>query len=247
MSSRLLPSMLLSLVAHLALFNFLFWMVSPYWGASPQHSMSSILTVKVVSLKSDTPRVIEEGRLEKTQPMKPKSMQVEKMSDVPIDKPRSRSRSRSIGQKESTRDTAVIPPAPSKSGREISSWQAGIPGPDGDISVSRRVASTSWLTPSKKEQEKRYLADLHAAIAGKKFYPEQARREGREGRVVVGITIRRDGEITNVAVVEPSGSRLLDRAASKAVRQLGRFRPFSNQIVGSALTTQIAFAYLLEN
>ena len=218
-------------------------MVSPYWGASPQHSTSSILTVKVVSLKPDTPRAIVEGRLEKPRPMKPTSMPAERMSDVPIGK----RRSRSIGQKESSRDTAVIPPAPSKSGREISSWQAGIPGPGGEISVSRRVASTSWLTPTKKEQEKRYLADLHAAIAGKKFYPEQARREGREGRVVVGVTIRRDGEITNVTVVGPSGSRLLDRAASKAVRQLGRFRPFSNQIVGSALTTQIAFAYRLEN
>jgi TonB family protein len=170
-------------------------------------------------------------------------MPVEMTSDVPTVK----RRSRSIGQNKSIGDTAVIPPAPSKYGREISSWQAGVPDTAGDTSASRQVASISWVTPSKKEQEKRYLADLHAAIAGKKFYPEQARREGREGRVVVGITIRRDGEITNVTVVEPSGSRLLDRAASKAVRQLGRFRPFSNRIVDSALTTQIAFTYRLEN
>ncbi len=170
-------------------------------------------------------------------------MQAETTPDAPIVE----RRSWSAGQKESSRETAVRPPASSKSGGGISSWQAGITDPDRDISVSRREAATSWPTLSKKEQEKRYLADLRAAIAGKKFYPEQARRDGRAGRVVVGVTIHRDGEITNVTVVEPSGSRLLDRAASKAVRQLGRFRPFSNQIVDSALTTQIAFTYQLEN
>ncbi len=241
--SRLISAMALSLVAHLALFGFLLWMVSPYWGASPKRTTSSILTVKVAPYFPDSPPKIGEGRLEKPRKITPQVMQVETTPDVSTVK----RRSRSIGQNKSIGNEAVTPAAPSKYGREISSLQAGVPDTAGDTSATRQMAVTSRFTPSEMVREKSYLADLYAAIAGHKFYPEQARREGREGRVVISVTIRRDGEFTNVTVVEPSGSRLLDRAASKAVRRLGRFRPFSNQIEDSALTTQIAFTYQLEN
>lgn len=49
-------------------------------------------------------------------------------------------------------------------------------------------------------------------------YPAQAKREGMQGRVIVGVLIRKNGEIGDVRVVHGSGYALLDEAAVKAVR-----------------------------
>lgn len=49
-------------------------------------------------------------------------------------------------------------------------------------------------------------------------YPEQARRRGIEGRVVVRATVSTTGRVLGVAVAQSSGSEALDRAALEAVR-----------------------------
>ena len=49
-------------------------------------------------------------------------------------------------------------------------------------------------------------------------YPEQARRRGIEGRVVVRATVSAAGRVLGVAVAQGSGSEALDRAALEAVR-----------------------------
>ena len=49
-------------------------------------------------------------------------------------------------------------------------------------------------------------------------YPEQARRRGIEGRVVVRATVSPAGRVLGVAVAQGSGSDALDRAALEAVR-----------------------------
>lgn len=55
-------------------------------------------------------------------------------------------------------------------------------------------------------------------------YPAQAARRGVEGVVRVRVEVGADGVPTDVAVVEGSGTRELDRAALEAVRRW-RFRP----------------------
>ncbi len=49
-------------------------------------------------------------------------------------------------------------------------------------------------------------------------YPEQARRRGIEGRVVVRATVSPAGRVVGMAVAQGSGSDALDRAALEAVR-----------------------------
>lgn len=49
-------------------------------------------------------------------------------------------------------------------------------------------------------------------------YPAQAKREGLQGRVIVGVLIRKNGEIGDVRVVHGSGHALLDEAAVNAIR-----------------------------
>ena len=73
-------------------------------------------------------------------------------------------------------------------------------------------------------------------------YPYAARRIGVEGRVVIGVTVGRDGFVANAAIAESSGHRLLDRAALEAVRNW-RFIPAkrAGQPVASTIAVPIVF------
>jgi protein TonB len=55
-------------------------------------------------------------------------------------------------------------------------------------------------------------------------YPERARREGKEGRVLLRVLVDTDGRSEIVQVDSSSGSELLDQAARDAVRRW-RFSP----------------------
>lgn len=49
-------------------------------------------------------------------------------------------------------------------------------------------------------------------------YPEEARQRRLKGRLVLTVSMRRDGSVQNVDIVEPSGIALLDQAAVRIVR-----------------------------
>ncbi|WP_162906860.1 energy transducer TonB [Algihabitans albus] len=55
-------------------------------------------------------------------------------------------------------------------------------------------------------------------------YPESARRQGQEGRVMLRVTVGRDGRTRAVRVLRSSGHDRLDRAAKEAVERW-RFEP----------------------
>lgn len=49
-------------------------------------------------------------------------------------------------------------------------------------------------------------------------YPEEARRRGWEGRVLLRLSINAEGRVTRAEVIQSSGYRILDEAAARAVR-----------------------------
>ncbi len=59
---------------------------------------------------------------------------------------------------------------------------------------------------------------LAAWLQGHKTYPEAARRDGVEGRVVVRFTMDRGGTVTEVSLVRSSGFPMLDEAAAALLR-----------------------------
>lgn len=71
-----------------------------------------------------------------------------------------------------------------------------------------------------------YRSGLQAAIdrAASRSYPKQARRMRKQGTVRVKFNLGRDGRISNPNVVSSSGSRLLDKAAIKALKRLGKYK-----------------------
>ncbi|MES9972109.1 MAG: energy transducer TonB [Candidatus Thiodiazotropha sp.] len=93
--------------------------------------------------------------------------------------------------------------------------------------------------------EAEYKARLRRAIETNKGYPRRAVRMRQEGEVVVGFTIRRNGVIENLRIVESSGSKLLDKAARKAVEKTSGRLPFPDQLERNAWEFTIPINYSL--
>ncbi len=73
-------------------------------------------------------------------------------------------------------------------------------------------------------------------------YPEAARRDRREGRVLLRIAVRASGRVGDVSVVRSSGHEDLDRAAIEALRR-SRFHPATRngEAVEGALEQEVVF------
>jgi periplasmic protein TonB len=65
----------------------------------------------------------------------------------------------------------------------------------------------------------RWTAAVSGLLAERKIYPEEARRRGEEGRVLIRFTVDRSGRVEAASIVAPSGSVLLDEAALALLRQ----------------------------
>lgn len=81
-----------------------------------------------------------------------------------------------------------------------------------------------------RELERSYVAALVAAIERHKRYPLRARKKGYEGEVQVLFTVLRDGTISRIEIGSSSFREILDQAAARAVRDLGRFVPIPPQL-----------------
>lgn len=98
--------------------------------------------------------------------------------------------------------------------------------------VKQHVSTESSQRSAKalREIEQSYINALVSAIERHKRYPLRARKKGYEGEVLVLFTVLRDGTISKVGIGSSSLRVILDRAASKAVRDLGRFEPIPPQL-----------------
>ena len=100
------------------------------------------------------------------------------------------------------------PPAPS-SATGSGTGEYGVGTGDGRANVLSRIPQLL------------NLSDLRAIL--QRYYPEQARTQGREGTVVLDIHIDTDGHVASVDIVRSGGSDF-DEAAKKAAKLL-RFAP----------------------
>ncbi len=80
------------------------------------------------------------------------------------------------------------------------------------------------------------------AYAPKPEYPARARREGKEGRVLLRVLVDEQGKSKSVEVDDSSGSEALDRAAAEAIKRW-RFSParYGNKSVESWVKIPIDF------
>jgi protein TonB len=57
-------------------------------------------------------------------------------------------------------------------------------------------------------------------------FPDEARRQGTYGNVLVTVAIRADGSVEKIEIDRSSGSRVLDQAVARIVQLSGPFKPF---------------------
>ena len=79
-----------------------------------------------------------------------------------------------------------------------------------------------------------------------KTYPEAARVQGVQGVVGVRFTVGRDGRVLNVAVVRPSGSDVLNAAATALLRD-ARMPSFPDAMTQASVTITVAIRYMFDH
>ncbi|MCL4502616.1 MAG: energy transducer TonB [Deltaproteobacteria bacterium] len=92
---------------------------------------------------------------------------------------------------------------------------------------------------------KSYLAEVRRLLERHKNYPWMARRQHREGVVVLKFTIGKDGAIADHAIASSSGHEILDSAAQETLRKVGRFPPLPAVLNRSQLTIQVPLTFRL--
>jgi protein TonB len=88
---------------------------------------------------------------------------------------------------------------------------------------------------SASTKEYKYAAYMEAWRAkveriGNLNYPEQARRKGLSGSLVLDVAVRRDGSIDEITIRRSSGEKMLDDAAIRIVELSAPFSPFPQHI-----------------
>ncbi|GMV48922.1 MAG: hypothetical protein AMXMBFR67_04650 [Nitrospira sp.] len=81
------------------------------------------------------------------------------------------------------------------------------------------VARMATPRPATKADYGWLAESLHRRIIELRHYPSTARLNGWEGKVVLKVSIKKDGQLKDVEVVKSSGYDALDQAAMEAVRR----------------------------
>jgi TonB family protein len=88
-----------------------------------------------------------------------------------------------------------------------------------------------------------YLARLKRRIEREWTYPEEARRVGMAGELVLVFTLNRAGSLTHIQLVRSSGFPALDSEALRAVKTAAPYDPFPTQMGDEAKNISAIFRY----
>ena len=151
---------------------------------------------------------------------------------VAVDFVQTYSHRRGAKTKESAEDqVATSGHSASRSASEPASANAPV-GPVGDPAVAERESNLFILAITT-------LIDRH------KIYPPAAVEREEEGKVVLGISVERDGRIASVEIEEPCPFELLNQAALRTVNAIGHFPPVP-EIVPVPLHLHVPLVFRVE-
>jgi len=88
-----------------------------------------------------------------------------------------------------------------------------------------------------------YLARLKQQIQSEWTYPEEARRVGMGGELVLVFTLNPAGTLIHIQLVESSGFPVLDDEALRAVKNAAPFDPFPPQLGDDPWNISAIFRY----
>lgn len=142
------------------------------------------------------------------------------------------------------------PPATPPTAREVDVTIPRVPLPDIaiDTGAPRETALTAQPVQTATASGPAYrgpasVVNTHTIPP----YPPIDIRLGREGTVLLRLTIAADGRVTNAVVVRSAGSDTLDEAAKAWVMANWRYRPAMRGGVAEASQTNVAVTFSLKN
>jgi protein TonB len=91
--------------------------------------------------------------------------------------------------------------------------------PDPATMEEHQVVASAAISKTAKADNTWVADSLHRRISELRHYPSMARLNGWEGKVVLKVSIRKDGHLKDVQVVTSSGHASLDQAAIEAVKR----------------------------
>jgi len=110
----------------------------------------------------------------------------------------------------------------------------------------RPVPKEDQDTISLDTEDKRYVT--YARIVKERItqhwrYPQEARENLIEGRLMVIFSLAREGNMTQIKIIKTSGYTILDEEAVRAIGLAAPFPPFPEHITVSRLNIKAAFDY----
>ena len=103
-------------------------------------------------------------------------------------------------------------------------------------------------TISLDTKDKRYVSYarlIKGRIGSQWRYPSAARARLIEGQLMVLFSLVREGEVIEIRLLDPSGHKILDEEAVRAIRAAAPFPPFPNHVTVKRLNIQASFDYRL--
>lgn len=123
---------------------------------------------------------------------------------------------------------------------------------DGDIEKlkveTKPVPEETEETISLDTNDERYVTYarvIKERILANWSYPQEARNNLLEGRLLVVFSLNQEGSLTRLDIRQSSGHDILDQEAAMAIRNASPFPPIPEQIAVSRLNIQATFDYYI--
>jgi protein TonB len=116
---------------------------------------------------------------------------------------------------------------------------------ESNSSNAQSATQSSALSSQELDASERYTQELRQLLDRRKTYPAPARRLGKQGRVVVRFTLKRDGTVIKADILNGSSHEILNEAARELVRAVNGFRPFPMEITKAHWDFLVPIDYML--
>jgi len=108
-------------------------------------------------------------------------------------------------------------------------------------------AATNPTLSGRDDAARTFLTEFMAELSRHKYYPRSARVRQQQGKVVVKLSLQRDGAIEEIELEQPSRYPALNRAAVRSVRRMNRFKPFPESLNRDVWRLSVPFRYSIED
>lgn len=91
-----------------------------------------------------------------------------------------------------------------------------------------------------------YIEQLLTLIRENRHYPLRSRRKGEEGLVLLGFTVQQDGQFSDIRILQTSGFKRLDKAASSILNKINGFARLPEGLKLAELKLEVPVEYRLK-